>query len=233
MEQARNIASELKEISNIVAGIEKVTPFSVPNGYFAGFPEKILAIIRYNNSIILSSNQEIESVSPLLASLKSKQTFIVPENYFEQLEISDLLHDNQQNEKIVSPAPVFSISTGRKWMRYAVAAAIAGLIGLGILFFLNNAGDISGNGIINSNDIAIGQQKNQQSLEELSELPDDILDGYLSGMPVEANETVNAETGYFDFAILNVDDKGMMDLLHEISDEDLRSFADEDAKDYL
>lgn len=228
MEQQESTITELKQISPSLADIEKKNPFLIPDGYFFEFPEMILSIIRQNN--LLSSIEEIESISPLLASLKSKQTYTVPTNYFDQFSISVMQQESQKENDRVS-APVHSMANSKKWIRYAAAAVLVGLIGLVSLFFLNNSGQISGDNIIKNKDLSLNHPNNP-SVEDLKDLSDDALYKYLAEMPEESKETDSAASAIFNLALLNVDDNGLAELLHEIPDEDLKKFTD-DNNDYL
>ncbi len=223
MIKVADISAELHEISTTVAGIERINPFSVPDNYFATFPEKILAIIYQYEIGSSSPKEEIESISPLLASLRTKQTLSVPQGYFEQFTFEAPNQANRHKE--IPVVSVHSFSTGKKWLRYAAAAAIAGLIGLGIVFFLNNSTDIPADSTVNQKELT-SEQSNNNSLTNLNEISDNVLDEYLAEMPVGLQEPDSAESAFFNLAILNIDDKGVSDLLHEFSDEDLQSFAE-------
>lgn len=234
MEHNPNIALELKEISPTVAAIENNNPFSVPHGYFDAFPGKILEMIRKESVDFSLAVNETEALSPLLASLKQKTTFTVPENYFEQFN-AKITENTPKQIKEQHAAPVRSISDSRKWVKYAAAAAIAGLVGLGSVLFLNNSGNVSGNDKIHQeNALAANDQRNTTSADELSKVPDTILNEYLAVLPTEA-ETDNADSAdaaFYNLALLNIDDKGLADILHEVSDDDLKNFAEEN-RNYL
>ena len=228
MKQAADISAELREISTTVAGIEKSNPFSVPHNYFAAFPEKILAVIRQPGADSMAAKDEIELASPLLASLKNKQPFTIPQHYFEEFKLPVAAVSQLGEAPVVTP--VRSIFSGKKWIQYAAAAAVTGVIGWGVLMFAHNSTSIPGNDNMNQRDLAVNQDN--QSDDGLQDLSDDDLNGYLADMPEESNTPDSAESAFFNLAVLNIDDKGLADLLHEIPDEDLQSFA-EDSRDYL
>ncbi|HET7119230.1 MAG TPA: hypothetical protein VFI29_22235 [Hanamia sp.] len=159
MEKALEILKELQNISPSLAEIVKVNVFHVPDHYFEEIPNKVLTTVflhqdekitdqkvpegyfddlsnkilaRIRNSNIESAEDEIRAISPILFSIKDKNVFTVPENYFENLKgkIIDKLSDRE--------AKVISISSGRKWWKYAAAAVVAGGITIGSWQIFNN-----------------------------------------------------------------------------------------------
>jgi hypothetical protein len=97
----------------------------IPSGYFENLPETILSKVR---------DEESGENFTLLSSLKNNNVFQVPEGYFENL--SDMILSSVQPAK---KAKVISM-TGRKWMKYAVAALIAGVMLLSSLYLFNLSG---------------------------------------------------------------------------------------------
>lgn len=227
MEQHNEISIELKSLSNTVSAIEKKNPFVVPENYFEGLADKALQLIHKENSDTISPKEEIESLSPLLSSLKNKKTFSIPDsNYFEQ--VTNNVHTQITKTVDVVEAPVVSISSGRKWIRYAAAAVITGIIGISAIFFLNNTGSLSNDNSANGSSI-VKQQLNHQSENDFSEIPDDMLDKYLSSIPDKPLIESNDESAHFlDLAAFDLDDAKLSSLLHEVSDEDLQSFSRDD-----
>ncbi|MDE3182143.1 MAG: hypothetical protein KGM16_01880 [Bacteroidota bacterium] len=138
---------ELRSISPVLAEIEKVNVFHVPEGYFIDLDEKIATNVflkqdeknsfqkvpeGYFDSLsskILSrinegesAESEIKSISPALHYLKEEKVFTVPEDYFDDLSDRILNRINGQNTKIIS------FDSPRKWWKYAAAAIITGII---------------------------------------------------------------------------------------------------------
>lgn len=159
MDKSTEILNELKEISPLLAAMERENVLQVPDdyfteldkrifttvylhqdeknkdqqvpeGYFEGLSSKILS--RLKNAETESAEQEIKSLSPFLFSLKNSQVLSVPFGYFENLSdnIKSQLNDNK--------AKVISINTGRRWWKYAAAAVIAGGITFGSLQIFKN-----------------------------------------------------------------------------------------------
>ena len=180
MNQSNEILKELQGISPMLAQMQKVNVFSIPDGYFNGLAEKITAysLLNQNESlqhhlnhveeldvppsgvrrlqqvpkgyfdslsdIIFSKikisegesidEEDFQKSFPLLYSLKNKNVFGVPENYFEKVseEIIEKINHHQ-------PAKVISMST--KWWKYAVAAVVAGAIAFSSLQIFNGSSE--------------------------------------------------------------------------------------------
>lgn len=223
MEQAPHIAAELKEISTWVANIEKNNPFSVPEGYFAAFPEGILRIILQHKNVAVPATDEIETLSPLLASLRHKSSLTVPEHYFEQFSVP-AISIPQENKTETVTAPVRSISAGRKWIAYAAAAIVAGFIGLSTFLFLNrsvNPGDTE-------KEKVTVQYDNNHPADDFSGIPDETLAGFLSSAPAKSFTAIDSNDADMDvIAVMDIDDNRLKNILHELPDEDLISYAED------
>lgn len=180
MNVKNDILEELRSVSELVATISRETPyrvaddyftdlsnrvllriktqhkpltFNVPEGYFEGFAEGLLAKIKSGASagpgfeplkaLPETVEQELGGLSPLLAQLRPKETYRMPEGYFE--EVSPILavakelnpytvpeeyfHQLPAEVEKKRPAKVVAIG-GRKtrlW-QYSAAAVVAGLI---------------------------------------------------------------------------------------------------------
>jgi hypothetical protein len=117
---------ELKALSPLLAGLEKKTPFTVPSGYFDEIPGNLTAGIRAVDFVA----SELEILPPVLADLKGKNVFRVPENYFNELPGEVL-------KKIKPAAPVIKMNFRKKFIQYAAAAAVVGIIVLSVWFYNN------------------------------------------------------------------------------------------------
>ena len=117
-----------------LSSLPKEMPFSVPDGYFNELDEKIMEIIR-SHPDYQTSREELESVSPLLSSISKRPVYSVPKGYFENFKPGV---EEKKETKVVS-------ITGRKWLRYAAAAIIVGVILMaGLIAFNNNNKDSAG-----------------------------------------------------------------------------------------
>lgn len=166
MENKIDILNELKELSQLIAGMEKVNVFTVPGGYFEHLSADIMTGI--------STEQNIQLV-PLASNLEND----VPTGYFDSLSSTILSKiKSQQNEntsdEIRNLSPmlysiqnenVFEVPTGyfdglsqnvlgkvvpkkarlvtmqkrtTTFLKYAVAAVFTGVMALGVFKFTGN-----------------------------------------------------------------------------------------------
>lgn len=89
MNMNENIREELAGISPIVAGIDPRSPYQIPAGYFDAFAFQILHLIQAEqagSTTETSSTEELQTLSPVLASLSNKTPYQVPDSYFKELE---------------------------------------------------------------------------------------------------------------------------------------------------
>lgn len=214
MKRNPDIEKELKTISPAVAAIGNENVFQVPPGYFEDLPGRILSLVKADKrQEDLSALEEIEQLSPLIAALKNKQAQTVPPDYFNTLPhiITAKLGETKKE------VPVIRMDTGRKkkWLSYAAAALIAGIIGTGALLLLNN-----------DHNSRVAMNKDNPSISALlPDIPDIELAAYLTAAP-ETSEWVpdNEDTGAEDIALLKMDDAQLRKELRGISDEVLRSY---------
>ncbi len=115
MENTTDILNELKSISLIIAGMNKVNVYTVPEGYFSSISTTVLACVFEERELIpLSNNKqssdipegyfeqladsilqkikkaetandEIRNLSPLLYQIQNKNVFEIPADYFNSL----------------------------------------------------------------------------------------------------------------------------------------------------
>ena len=129
-EQILNLINANESLSSL----PKEMPFSVPAGYFDELDEKIMESIR-RHSDYQTSKEELESISPLVSSLNKRPVYTVPKGYFENFKPGV---EEKKEPMVVS-------ITGRKWLRYAAAAIIVGVILMaGAIAFNNKNKDSAG-----------------------------------------------------------------------------------------
>jgi hypothetical protein len=167
MSDRNTIQDELNELNSGLNPAPGDNPFSVPEGYFEGLASSILAKIK--GEAPLSAGEEIAQLSPLLAGISRQLPYSVPEGYFqsnvdglkaftsedeESLVLSFLNKDmpyevpmgyfanlpGQILEKVSAKGAKVVHLGARKWMRYAVAAAVTGIIAISGFFYFNNRG---------------------------------------------------------------------------------------------
>lgn len=117
MNQQNTILEELKSITPLVASINNKMPQQIPLGYLEAFAEKILILAKQQSSITETEN-ELNQITPLLNQISRKPIQSLPQGYFESFDV-DL--PKQQS-------PVIKMSFIRKWMTYASAAIIVGIL---------------------------------------------------------------------------------------------------------
>ena len=190
MNSQDNIQDELRGLNSELPSNPNSTPFSVPDGYFEGLAGSIMAKIKTAEGT--TAAEEIASLSPLLAGISRAMPYAVPEKYFQSTidELPYLVGDDPRSailtlvervtpyqvplgyfanfpdkvlEKLVDKQPARVIPmVRRKWMRLAVAAMVAGIIGVtGYFYSLQNKGIDA--------DQPIAQQLKNVSTTELSE----------------------------------------------------------------
>jgi hypothetical protein len=163
MNQSNEIIQELQDISPLLAQMQKVNVFEVPDRYFTGLAEKIATHVLLNQNDILSFNKKnIQQVpegyfDSLSEAILLKIKKVESENNEEELERSfpvlyslknKNVFDVPQNyfegvshqiiNKIKSHQPAKIVSMNAKWWRYAAAAIITGVIAIGSLQLFNN-----------------------------------------------------------------------------------------------
>lgn len=118
---------ELQEQGSFLAKTILDTPFQIPQGYFVGLEEKLMTVVR-TSADYQTASEELNSIAPLLKTLKKENVFEVPDQYFETITFNQ----NKPTAKVISIA-------SKKWFRFAAAASVFGLIVLtGLQFFNKN-----------------------------------------------------------------------------------------------
>lgn len=223
METKSAILSELKEISPTVAAVGSGLTYRVPDGYFDVLAAAILNRIRTEG---LSAKEELNTLSPLLGGLskkspyqvpegyfesspllmqlRNKETYSVPEGYFDNLATNVLnkVHDRK-------PAKVISMNTSRRFMRYAAAAVVAGVMAVaGWFYFANN----SSQGI--SDPVIAGVD----GLSEDNKISDEEISKYLEA------ETIPVATAVIFPENDEMSASDIKEMLSDVSDDELQQY---------
>ncbi|KYP14174.1 hypothetical protein [Flavihumibacter sp. CACIAM 22H1] len=233
----KNIVSELKELAPVLVGLQETMPYQPPVGYFAEFPDKMLQRVRLeqttgeiNKPAPVSPGDEISSLSPLLAGLSKKMPFRVPEGYFEisagsVLATADRIMPYQvpadyfeqfpvqvlqkiRQEPRSSEARVISIK--KTWLKYAVAAAVAGILAIAGWMYQQPAAEQPG----------ISPAFVKQLNAEMQQISDEAILEF-------SNPTSSI---YFGTAGITADDlspSDIHDLLSDVSDDALQHYLQE------
>ncbi|HET6768027.1 MAG TPA: hypothetical protein VFH08_11530 [Chitinophagaceae bacterium] len=166
--EATEAKEELEYLSPLLSTVSKKMPYSVPAGFFQDLGNNIAQQIGeptnhlQKESFGQTSEEEIESLSPLLSSLKNKNPYSIPAGYFETLETKV----DKKEAKVIS-------ITKRRWYRFAVAAAVIGIVVIGGLLFMNQGQpDVNKNprAWVNKN---VNKKVSQEKIDEFVKLAED------------------------------------------------------------
>ncbi|MEY4628197.1 MAG: hypothetical protein RLZZ595_523 [Bacteroidota bacterium] len=193
MKDPNYIQVELSSISKTVAELPQNTPFVVPEGYFTDFSSIIL-------DRIYSENIDNQELSPLLLSLRKENPFVVPDNYIVNFKAPIPV----EQARIV---PMFSLN---KVLKYAVAAAIVGIITT--FAVLQNKTEDAGGMAKSENESIISADAFALYLSE-SEI-------------VEDAESQQAEIEESGSLLVNLDSKAISEILTEISENEISTYLD-------
>ena len=181
----------------------------VPAGYFESLATRVMERIGQNTTESLQD--ETAALAPTLAGIGKKMPHSVPEGYFEGL--TGRLVAGQRK-----PARVISFNTLRV-VRYAVAAAVVGLLFTGAWFLIRE--DLHGNV---QPDIAASGTARPDSV------PESALANYLDqtealdALDPSLSETAKPE----DMALLNLDDQKVGELLSTMTDKEIADYVNSD-----
>ncbi len=227
MKPGTDISNELNEISPILAKMEKLnvfavpdgyfdfvaitvlqsikneclektdTPFPVPNGYFENLAGNILARIR--------ADETMDEIPAGLKELSRRNIFEVPEGYFENLP-GMLLSQVSAGPK--EKARIFHLHT-RVILKYAVAAVLTGVAALGIYRYTHPAGSNANTSVLMAKlDPSIEKGKNMDDNQfnlALASLSEEDIAAYLEKNGNEKDLT-SLESVIDDGALPNQDD---------------------------
>ncbi|MGZ5190354.1 MAG: hypothetical protein ACXWCZ_04995 [Flavisolibacter sp.] len=242
MKYSENIQNELKGLNSSLPNKASESPFSVPEGYFEGFAASVIARIKNESTSAESASAEIAQLSPCLASISRTMPFEVPENYFQtNIDVLPAIINDNEDSLVLSfiekdmPLEVpqgyfFNLPervmetveprehkvvkmSGRKWMRIAVAAMIAGIITVsGIVYFkTDNHGNVNNNTVAN-------QTIKPDIKKELKAVSTAELDAFIN------TRVVNDYSATAKNSTKNNDVKT---LLEDVSDKELDAFLDQ------
>ncbi|MEO7531567.1 MAG: hypothetical protein ABIS69_09150 [Sediminibacterium sp.] len=168
MENKQEILQELQDISPLIAGIQAVNPFRVPEEYFAAFPGIVLEKVRIESLLVggtagtyavpagyfegLSTSilgkiktavfinnevsAELEEVAALLNTISRQNVYTVPADYFTSVDFATAAKNVKKEAKVVT------LRIARKWMQYAAAAVMAGILVTGAFLYTDNNEDL-------------------------------------------------------------------------------------------
>jgi len=182
-----------------LSSLPKEIPFTVPDRYFNKLDEQIMEIIR-SHPDYQTSREELESVSPLLNTISKRPVYSVPKGYFENFKPGV---EEKKDPKVV-------LITGRKWLRYAAAAIIAGVILMAGLIAFNNNNKDSGDKTLAKFEKEVKKINDVKSTDTLI----DFMDAGLNEKELASNQKS-----------IKTDD--VQQLLKDISIDELKDFNEE------
>ncbi len=157
MHKNEQIQSELIELNSILARLPLINVYKVPENYFDN--NSIVMIEKTKNKIQLEGDSK-------------KNTYNVPNGYFDSLA-------NVIVSKLATEAKVMPIRSRKTYFNYAVAASIAGMIGVG-LFFMTTSNTGEKNNLASLLEEANVILKNGAFDSEMEKLSDDDIVNYLN-----------------------------------------------------
>lgn len=196
-ESVESVSLELAQLSPLLNSITRTVPYQVPDNYF-------------------------EQLSPILAplaGLRDKPLYTVPENYFSGL--ADEILSRVNPVKKDQPARVIALdrSTSQKkssrqlsWLKYSVAAAVAGLI---ITFGWLRLNNRSGSRATPAIEVA----------KNLSTVSDQDLQTYAENNHDHNDQTTTESMN--STATLDINDSDVKSLLGDVPDGDLKQYMEE------
>jgi len=210
MELSKEILTELQEIApNLGEGAISRIPYAVPNGFFEKFTENLMNRIHMEAAgysepeagqqiAEVSPLLEIAEISPLLAGLKKKNTYQVPEGYFEDLKTKIPASASIPVTRKVKHAPVFTL----KFVKYAVAACIVALLGTAVF--------------------NLTYHRNTDPIKDLTTVSDQDMANYLDSDDIHWTPGIasSSETASVDFS-----ENDIHDLLSSVPDDELEQYS--------
>jgi hypothetical protein len=180
-----------------LSSFPRSTPYQLPGRYFDGLEERIMEFVR-NHPDYQTSQEELEIISPLLNTLNKRPVYAVPEGYFENFNFA-----SKQKAKLI---PIAS----RKWLRYAAAAMITGVIALaGVMIYNNNHKDAAGTTLAKF-------EKDVKQIDDVRKTDSliDFMDAGLNQKQLASNQSTT-----------KIDD--VQNLLKDVSTDELKDFSDQ------
>lgn len=237
MENRKTIIAELLAVAPLVAESSLAKLYTVPEGYFASFPAMVAEKIRLEEMLaqatapvyevpdgyfttlpgdILSRIQtyhtireELDEVAPLLNTIDKATPYQVPPTYFAQADFARLVRYQQPQAKVLN------LRLARRWMQYAAAALVTGVLVTGAFLYTDNPASIE--------DPAY---KTVDLSAELNKVSETELVNYLDNP--EHTAVANTATVLTSEEILT----DVKNNLRQVSDEELKQYLTDNAENY-
>ncbi len=203
-EKINSVDEELAILSPVLSEMKRVTPFSVPHGYFEELSDNVLQSAKAIDFV----NDGLENLSPLMKDLKNKNTYTTPLGYFENFSDSVLSKIKNEPKK----TKVISINNRKTWLKFAAAAVVVGIISTVSYFTLNK------------NNF---HQASIDPIAALSKVSDAEMNNYLQNQYSPIYDSVITNTNS-PLATVDLSNDDSDDLLSTISDDELKQYVNED-----
>jgi len=180
-----NLAEEIVQFIRTTELLEqsKATTYTTPKGYFNDLPEMVMQQILHNEKNISTVQDELMMVAPFLNTLNKSNLYAVPNNYFANTSVAVPAKEKAKNVSF------FNI---RKVVTYAVAAIFIGVLGFGIVQFIEPK----------NNTINLSSEVAKASTEDI--------DSYLKSLPhtdmLSSNYTVDENESFSLFEKTSTDE---------------------------
>jgi len=195
-DEATSASEELSILSPLLSQADKKNPFSTPSGYFNELSDNLVEGVKAIEFV----KDELEQLSPLMGGLSKKNVYTVPGEYFDTLAENILQRIKHSQEK----AKVISFRKNKPWLKYAIAAALTGVIlTIGFFTFNNNKQN----------------KTTEDPIAALSKVSDQEINNYLDNHDIPLNEIPNNNTPVLDF-----NENDITDLLADVSDNELEQY---------
>lgn len=185
------------------------TPFHVPEGYFEAFPSGILARLAITEGEE-DPAAELAGMAPLLSTVSKKEVYTVPKGYFAETDFTKIARSSAPEGKVIT------LRIARKWIQYAAAAVVTGILVTSAFLFTDDSSNYLENTGYERADVS-------SSLKKVSE---EELVQFLSNP--EHSPVVAANT-------LPASDEELADVknnIRKISDEELSQYLKENGETY-
>jgi len=191
-----SVEEELQILSPLLSKADKKNPFTIPVGYFDELTENVVT----GTKAIEFVNVELENLSPVMTSLKFTNPFSVPERYFESLPAIVL-----NNVKRQQTSRIISLGTRRRFMRYAAAAILTGLVILASFLFFDRSGT---------------KNNDADPLAGIEKVSDEAILNYLETSNVPFSDVTNT-------ASVDIDAEDIKEMIADLPDEELQKYLAE------
>ncbi len=233
--------NELKQLSSVIASMDKCEVYQVPEKYFDTLPEQLITRIKADE--VLNAVDELEILSPVLSSLDKGMPYSAPKGYFNDLPESlrgEMKAIEFVNDELENLAPVMiSLKKGNPYqvpVNYfeslpghilrqvnAQPAKVVSIFGRKPLLRYAAAAALTGIlitiGLFTFNKHSIS---NIDPLAALSKASDQEIVNFIANQDILLNEKANNG-----LASLEITDNDVKDLFDEVPDAELQQYVNE------